>query len=117
MKLLEVDTGAVQVVLKILRGLANEHGRTGEIPYAAFLNKMRAFDLPLGGPDSDRQQVIAALKNANPQLGAIIKDVKPDGTIVLDKTNEPADQAAGQAGGPAVDAMASSNAKQLSPKL
>jgi len=117
MRLLEVDTGSAQVVLKILRGLANEHGQSGRIPYAAFLNKMKQFDLPLGGPNSDRQQMITALKNANPQLGAIIKSVEADGTIVLDKTNEPQDQSAGQAGGPSVDAMAASNSKTLSPKI
>lgn len=115
MKLFEVDLGSARVVLKILKGMADEKGGRGEIPYPAFLNKLKQFDLPIGGLNSDRQQMITALKNAIPELGAIIKDVKPDGTIVLDKTNDPANQAK-KSGGPTVDKMASSNT-DLTPNI
>jgi len=115
MKLFEVDLGSARIVLKVLKGLADRQGGRGEIPYAALLNKLKPYDLPIGGLNSDRQQMIVALKNAIPDLGAIINDVKPDGTIVLDKTNEPADQIK-KTGGSSIDKMASSNT-DLTPNI
>lgn len=117
MRLFEVDTGAVIPILKVLRGLAANNETSGEIPFATVMNYLKKFDLPLGGMDSDRQQVMTALKNSLGPAGAIIKDIKPDGAIVLDKPQDPAQATAAQSAGPSVDAMASSNSKQLQPNI
>ncbi len=117
MRLFEVDTGAVVPILKVLRGLAANNETSGEIPFATVMNYLKKFDLPLGGLESDRQQVMTALKNSLGPAGEIIKDIKPDGTLVLDKPQDPAQATAAQTAGPSVDAMAASNAKTLSPKI
>lgn len=117
MRLFEVDTGAVVPILKVLRGLAANNETSGQIPFATVMNYLKKFDLPLGGMDSDRQQVMTALKNSLGPAGEIIKAINPDGSIVLDTPQDPAQATAAQTAGPSVDAMASSNAKQLQPNI
>ena len=117
MRLFEVDTGAVIPILKVLRGLAANNDTSGVIPFATVMNYLRKFDLPLGGVDSDRAQIMTALKNALGPAGEMIKTINPDGSIVLDKPDDPAQAQAQATKGPAVDAMAKSNAKTLEPNL
>jgi len=116
MRLFEVDTGAVVPILKVLRGLAANNETSGIIPFATVMNYLKKFDLPLGGLDSDRQQIMVALKNSLGDAGQIIKDINPDGSIVLDKPEDPAQAQADQSRGPSVDAMASSNT-DLTPNI
>ncbi|NBP00047.1 MAG: hypothetical protein EBU90_07925 [Proteobacteria bacterium] len=117
MRLFEVDASAVIPILKVLRGLAANNDTSGIIPFATVMNYLKKFDLPLGGVDSDRQQIMTALKNALGPSGEIIKSINPDGSLVLDKPDDPAQAGAKASTGPAVDAMAKSNAKNLQPNL
>lgn len=118
MRLFEVDVGSVRTVLSVLQGQSKKPGFTGEVPYAVVLNLVKPFDLPLGGLNSDRQQIMIALKNSVDPAGDVIKDIKPDGTLVLNKPNEPANAGAGGngGGGSTVDKMAKSNT-DLTPNI
>jgi len=116
MRLFEVDVGSVRTVLTVLQRQASKPGAIGEVPYAVVMRIADQFDLPLGGLQSDRQQMMIALKNAVDPAGDVIKDIKPDGTLVLNKPNEPADVGMGNAGGPSVDQMAKSNSS-ITPKI
>jgi len=117
MKLFEVDLGSVRTVLAVLQRQSSKPGSSGEIPYAVVMRIADQLDLPLGGLDSDRQQMMIALKNAVDPGGEVIKDIKPDGTLVLNKPNDPAEVGNGNAGGGStVDKMAKSNSS-LTPKI
>lgn len=117
MRLFEVDVGSVRSVLAVLQGQTKKPGSSGEIPYAVVQNLVKSFDLPLGGLNSDRQQMMIALKNAIDPSGDVIKDIKPDGTLILNKPNDPAEVGVGNAGGgSSVDKMAKSNS-DLTPNI
>lgn len=117
MKLFELDLGSVRTVLAVLQRQASKPGSTGEIPYAVVMRIADQFDLPLGGLNSDRQRMMIALKNAVDPAGDVIKDIKPDGTLVLNKPNDPAEVGNGNAGGGStVDKMAKSNT-DLTPNI
>lgn len=121
MKLFEVDSsyaGDTGGLLRILKGEADKKGGKVKLTWPAFYSYLNQFDLPLGGLRSDKGKMIAALKNLLPSLGAIIK-THDDTGIELDLNNQPGDQTAAQggSGGPSVDAMASSNAKELKPQI
>lgn len=115
MRLLEVDQGSAREVLAVLQGQADRAGQPSTIPFPAVMKMIRPFGLGISTPDG-----LIALKNAVDPAGDVIADVLDNGSVVL-KTkvqNPNQDQApATDAGGPSVDAMASSNAKQLSPNI
>lgn len=122
MKLFEVDSGYasdVDALFRVLKGETDRKGGKATLTWPAFVNYVNQFDLPLGGLHSDKGKMIAALKNLSPSLGAMIKSVDAGGNIELDLNNQPGDQTAAQggSGGPSVDAMASSNAKELKPQF
>jgi hypothetical protein len=75
------------------------------------MNILKPYGLGISTPDG-----LIALKNAVDPAGDVIADVLDDGTVLL-KTNaeNPNKDQAAQAGGatPAVDAMASKNAKTI----
>lgn len=117
MKLFEIDLGSVRTVLAVLQRQASKPGSVGEVPYAVVMRIADQFDLPLGGLNSDRQKIMIALKNAVDPAGDVIKDIKADGTLVLNKPNEPAEVGNGNVGGSStVDKMAKSNSN-LAPKI
>lgn len=105
MKLFELDIGSTKSILSILQGRSSTENSSGIIPYNVVMNLFKQFDLPLGGPNSDKQKIMTALKNAIDPSGDVIKDVNPDGSLTLNKPN---DQAAPQIkGSPTVNSMAS----------
>jgi hypothetical protein len=115
MRLLEVDQGSARDVLAVLKGLSNKNQQSSEIPFPAILNLLRPFGLGIATPDG-----LIALKNDIDPNGAVIKDIRDDGTVILnteiqDPNAEPENTAGG--GGPSVDKMASSNSKNLKPNI
>jgi hypothetical protein len=120
MRLFEVDLGSARDVLAVLQGLANKEGQSSELPFPVVMNILKPFDLPLGGPDSDRDKMLVALKNSIDPAGDVF-DVKGDGsgTLVLNtKAGGQQDQTepAGSST-PTVDKMAASGAKKLTPNI
>jgi hypothetical protein len=80
------------------------------------MNILQKFDLPLGGIDSDKQKIMTALKNTIDPTGDVIKDIGPDGSLIL---NNPQDAAQPDStGGSSIDQMASRAAtKNLNSKI
>lgn len=114
MRLFEVDLGSARDVLAVLQGQANKEGQPSTLPFPTVMKMLKPYNLGISSPDA-----LIALKNAVDPAGDVIKDILDDGSVVL-KTraeNPNQDQAQQTGGGPAVDAMASSNAKTLSPKI
>lgn len=115
MRLFEVDLGSARDVLAVLQGQANKVGQASTLPFPVVMKLLRPFDLGISTPDG-----LIALKNAVDPAGDVIADILDDGSVLLntDAENPNTDQAAAApAASSAVDAMASSNAKQLSPKI
>lgn len=111
MKLFEIDLGGVREVLAVLQGLANKPGQEQamELPWNYVRNLLDKFALGISTPDG-----LIALKNQVDPEGDVIKDVKDDGTVVLNtQIQNPNDQSTAAKKGPApsVDKMASHNAK------
>jgi hypothetical protein len=119
MKLFEVDTGGARDVMAVLQGLANKPGKeqASELPWPTVQRILKPFALGINTPDG-----LIALKNQVDPNGDVIKSVdSKTGKVTLNTgVQKPEDQAGaepGQATGPSVDAMASSNSKTLSPKI
>jgi len=114
MRLFEVDQGSAREVLAVLKGLANKPGsnQASELPWPVVQNILKGFGIST--PDG-----VIALKNQVDSQGAVIQDVKPDGSIVLNtNVKDPNDQpeATPRSTGPSVDQMAKANSK-LGPKI
>jgi hypothetical protein len=113
MRLFEVDQGSAREILAVLQGLANKPGREqpDELPPPAVKSIMNRLSLGISTPDA-----LIALKNKVDPRGDVIKDIKDDGTVVLNtklaKSND-ADQSAKPGAGPDIDQMASHNAKTV----
>jgi hypothetical protein len=111
MRLVEVDLGSARDVLAVLQGQANRADQPSSLPFPVVMNILKPYGLGISTPDG-----LIALKNAVDPAGDVIADVLDDGTVLL-KTNaeNPNKDQAAQAGGatPAVDAMASKNAKTI----
>ena len=114
MRLFEVDLGSARDVLAVLQGQANRQGQASTLPFATVMKLIKPFGLGISTPDG-----LIALKNQVDPAGDVIADILDNGSVVLN-TNQPnqnQDPAQKQSAGPAVDAMASSNAKNLSPEI
>ena len=116
MKLFEVDQGSARDVLAVLKGLANKpgHPQPAELPFSAVLNILRPFGLGIATPDG-----LIALKNNIDPNGAVIQDIKDNGTLILNtnvKDPNSQEKVPSQGSGPSVDQMASSNS-DLSSKI
>jgi hypothetical protein len=111
MRLFEVDLGSARDVLAVLQGKANSADKPSTLPFPVVMNILKPFGLGISTPDG-----LIALKNAVDPAGDVISDVLDDGTVLL-KTNtvNPNKDKAQPAPGasPAVDAMASKNAKTV----
>jgi len=114
MRLFEVDQGSVRDVLAVLKGLADKDQKASTIPFPAVMNILRPFGLGISTPDG-----LIALKNKVDPNGAVIKDIGPDGSIILntDAENQNAAAQKKEPDGPNVDAMAKRGSKKLQPDI
>lgn len=115
MRLFEVDLGSARDVLAVMQGLADKEGQSSELPFPVVMNIIKPFGLGVSTPDA-----LVALKNAIDPTGDVF-DVSDDGkgTVILNTKVKDQDQgtAPDKATGPSVDAMASSNSKNLGSNL
>lgn len=117
MKLFELDMGSTMSALSVLKGKSAEKSSSGKISYEAVMNAFKQFDLPLGGPNSDTQAILTALKNLVDPTGDVIDSINPpdaefpNGSITLNTPNNNPTQPEVK-GGSSVDQMASSAANQ-----
>jgi hypothetical protein len=113
MRLFEVDQGSAREILAVLQGLANRpgHEQTSQIPWPAVKSILNKLALGISTPDG-----LIALKNTVDPQGDVIKDIKDDGTIVLN-TEIPSAKDSTQpektASTPNIDQMAKRNAKSV----
>ena len=112
MRLFEVDLGSARDVLAVLQGQANRAGQSSTLPFAVVIKLIRPFGLGISTPDG-----LIALKNKVDPAGDVIQDIDDQGNVILNTGVANPNQPQEPAGSPAVDAMASSNAKQLSPNI
>lgn len=106
-----IDLGVVRTALATYVKKANEKRMDIKIPYMQLLSLIDQDDLPLGGPDSDKQGLLTALKN-NPKVDPTgdVFDVEGDYIIIKSQTKAQQDQVKG--GGKGIDQMASSAASK-----
>jgi hypothetical protein len=112
MRLFEVDLGSARDVLAVLQGQANSAGQSSTIPFPAVIRLLAPYDLGINTPDG-----LIALKNAVDPAGDVIQDIDDQGNVILNTGEANPNQPQEPTGSPAVDAMASSNAKELSPDI
>lgn len=115
MRLFEVDLGSARDVLAVLQGLADRSDQPTSIPFASVMKLIQPFGLGINTPDG-----LIALKDRIDPAGDVISNILDNGTVVLrTAAPNPDDKQAELSQGPtpAVDSMASSNAKQLAPKF
>jgi len=116
MKLFEVDLGSASDILRILQSNANKPGSAGTgrsltVPFTAMINLLDRFDLGISTIDGIRKWVETV-----PGAKAVIDSVLDDGSVIVKTAAQnPNKDKAQQAGGasPAIDAMASKNAKTI----
>ena len=116
MKLFEVDLGSARNVLRILQNKANQPGSAGRgqsltVPFSAMINMLDQYDLGISTPDGIRKWAEAV-----DAPGAVIDSVLDDGTVIVKTSAQnPNKDKAQSTGGPspAIDAMASKNAKTI----
>lgn len=103
------DVGSLRSALSVRQGQAKKSGGSRELPLAVI--KDIARDLGFSITDLD---TLKAFKDKIDPTGDVF-DITDKGTIILNKPEAALMPAKGA--GPSVDAMAASNAKQLSPKI
>lgn len=114
MRLFEVDRGSARDVLAVMQGLANKEGQSSELPFPTVMKLLRPFGLGISTPDG-----LIALKNEVDPNGDVIQDILDNGTVIL-KTNQESEvqpDKVPRTNASSVDRMASSNSKNLSPKI
>lgn len=102
------DIGSLRSALAVRQGQAKKSGVSKELPLSVI--KDIARDLGFSITDLD---TLKAFKDKIDPTGDVF-DITDRGTIIL---NKPESGAPAASGGPNVDAMASSNAKTLTPKF
>jgi len=113
MRLFEVDQGSAREILAVLQGLANRpgHEQTSEIPWPAVKSILNRLSLGISTPDG-----LIALKNVVDPQGDVIKDIKDDGTVILNTELQSAaepTQKTKSGGTPSVDQMAKRNSQTV----
>lgn len=103
------DIGSLRSALSVRQGQARKSGQSKELPLAVI--KDIARDLGFSITDL---ATLKAFKDKIDPTGDVF-DITDKGTVILNKPE--AAVVPGKGGGPSVDAMASSNAKQISPKI
>lgn len=112
----DIDLGRINSVLAPYTRKANAQKADIKMPFAQFLSLIDNDDLPLGGPDSPKVDILNALKNLHPSLSKVF-DVDDNGFMIIKSETKPQVSAA-KGGGPTIDQMASSAAQQsLNSKL
>jgi hypothetical protein len=114
MRLYEVDLGSARDVLAVLQGQANRAGQSSTLPFAVVMKLIKPFGLGISTPDG-----LIALKNAVDPAGDVIADILDNGSVLLktDTQNPNTPSAVTPGAGTSLDAMASRNAKQLTPDI
>jgi len=111
MRLFEVDLGSARDVLAVLQGQANNSKMHSSLPFPVVMNMIKPYGLGISTPDG-----LIALKNAVDPRGDVIKDIKDDGTIILNteiQSSNDATQPKKTGSNPSVDQMAKRNAKTV----
>ncbi len=103
------DVGSLRSALAVRQGQVRKSGGSRELPLAVL--KDIARDLGFSITDID---TLKAFKDKIDPTGDVF-DITDKGTIILNKPEAGVMPAKGA--GPSVDAMASSNSKQLTPKI
>jgi hypothetical protein len=113
MRLFEVDLGSARDVLAVLQGQANREHQSSTLPFPVVMKLLQPYGLGINTPDG-----LIALKNEVDPAGDVIQDIDNQGNITL-KTHEqnPNQQPAEPKGSPELNAMASRNAKKLTPDI
>jgi hypothetical protein len=115
MRLFELeDQGSAELILRNLQGQVNKLDDTSQLPFDSVKKMLEPFDLGVGSPQA-LQKLFRSIDNKQ----QIVDRVLDDGTVILktQKPNQNQEQPIDQGTGPTVDQMASSNAKNLSPKI
>lgn len=116
MKLFELDLGSARNVLSILQNKANEPGSAGTgrsltVPFSAMINMLDQHDLGISTIDGIRKWVELV-----PGAKAVIDRVLDDGSVIVKTAAQNPNKDKAQSTGspsPAIDAMASKNAKTI----
>jgi len=103
------DIGSLRSALAVRQGQAKKSGGSRELPLAVI--KDIARDLGFSITDID---TLKAFKDKIDPTGDVF-DITDKGTIILNKPEAAILPSKGS--GPSVDAMAASNARQLTPKI
>lgn len=112
MRLFEVDLGSARDVLAVLQGQANREQQSSTLPFPVVMKLLQPYGLGINTPDG-----LIALKNEVDPAGDVIQDIDDQGNVILNTGEANPNQPQEPAGSPALDAMASRNAKKLSPDI
>jgi hypothetical protein len=119
MKLFEIASGGTEEVLRILQAQAKDAKEPTTVPFSSFMRMIDPFNLGVSTPDGVRALLIGT--GGLDKDRKVVKNVTDQGDIIL-KTGLPGDDEqdpdAGRAPNtPTIDAMASRNAKKLTPDI
>ena len=112
MRLFEVDLGSARDVLAVLQGQANREQQSSTLPFPVVMKLLQPYGLGINTPDG-----LIALKNEVDPAGDVIQDIDDQGNVILNTGEANPNQPQEPAGSPELDAMASRNAKKLSPDI
>ena len=113
MRLFEVDLGSARDVLAVLQGQANREHQSSILPFPTVMKLLQPYGLGINTPDG-----LIALKNEVDPAGDVIQDIDDQGNVTL-KTHEqnPNQLPTAPTGSPELNAMASRNAKKITPDI
>ena len=119
MKLFEIASGGAEEVLRILQAQAKDAKEPTTVPFSSFMRMIDPFNLGVSTPDGVRALLIGG--SGLDKDRKVVKNVTDQGDVIL-STGLPGDDAqnpdAGRAPNtPTLDAMASRNAKKLTPDI
>ena len=103
------DIGSLRSALAVRQGQIKKSGGSRELPLAIIKDIARDLGFSINDLDT-----LKAFKDKIDPTGDVF-DITDKGTIILNKPEAAIMPAKGA--GPSVDAMAASNAKQISPKI
>lgn len=103
------DIGSLRSALSVRQGQHAKSGQEKELPLSVIKDIARDLGFSITNVDT-----LKAFKDKIDPTGDVF-DITDKGTVILKDPNKMSMLTKG--GGPSVDAMAASNAKQLSPKI
>jgi hypothetical protein len=116
MRLREFSTeGSAQLVLRVLRGLADNEGQPSTLPFPNVLKVIAPFNTGISTPDG----LIKFINDVDPEGNTLSISQDNSGNVILNtKEKDPEKPGVDMPStGPSVDAMASSNSKNLQPNI